>query len=434
MLHVRVTPQSQAILPQTSTSGQHTSDPISDQRFPDSQAKHNGEPLGNKMDTASTTLVDGTKSDKLYPPRKSGEAQINPHETRSLLYKLLGISARLMPEERVNKCSKHLIHGSKGVSIVRNPSDGKAWYAGVQHCSSIWNCPVCANRISEFRRRELLDALKDAPYEVVMVTYTLRHERTDDLEAVLAALKEAYRLSKNGRFYQSLQEEFGIVGSIRTIEPPYGDDNGWHPHIHELLILDKSKMDRSRPEFFQRTNKLRTKLRRRWLHCLEVQGRDASWERGLKLNARKDCKLDYVAKLQLSSELTRNVNKKSRSDKGITPFGMLEKILQGEKRYEALFKEYATVFKGTRQLYWSKGLKPLLHVGEVDDTQVPDPSIAAATNEPENELLIFLEWSQWKKVFTSDKRGELLHVASLEGKRGIVRFMRELGVWLFDTT
>lgn len=361
------------------------------------------------------------------------------HETRALMYKLLSVASRLLPDERVQRCSKYLVRGAESVVIKRNPADGKAWYHGVQHCSSIWNCPVCANRITEFRRKELTTALKDPRFNVIMVTYTLRHNISDRLSVLLAALKKAYKRSKSGRWYQTLQDEFGIAGSIRAIEVTYGD-NGWHVHIHELMVLWNSVIPREDPEFrdsgvpsFEKPvnpmfrikmAQLKTRLKRRWSDCLEKEKRDASWERGVDVNSRKDVSETYIAKLQLASELTRSINKTTRRE-GVTPFGMLDKIRQGEKQYEPLFQEYAAEFKGDRQLYWSHGLKDLLAVQDVEDDAITDEMVQDTPAE-QFEDIAELHWDEWHKVCKADLRGELLKVASTDGRAGVVAFLDEL--------
>lgn len=357
----------------------------------------------------------------------SSVSTIDPHEQRALMYKLLSVSSRLLPDERVQHCSKYLIRGTESVTIKRNPADKKAWFAGVQHCSSVWNCPVCANRISEFRRRELNDGLKDERFDVMMVTYTLRHNRDDSLSSLLDALKKAYKATKSGRFYQSLQDEFGIAGSIRTIEVTYSDTNGWHVHIHELLVFWRSILNRDDPTFYARTMQLQTWLKRQWIHCLAQQGRDASWERGVNVNARKGVSKVYIAKYQLAQELTRSVNKHARGREGITPFGMLDKIRQGESRYEPLFQEYAAEFKGTRQLFWSHGLKELLGIKNVEDHEITEEAIQD-TAAVEFEEVAELHWDEWFVVFKRDLRGELLKVASTGGRRDVYEFLLEIGV------
>jgi hypothetical protein len=354
----------------------------------------------------------------------SAAPETDTHERRALMYKLLSVASRLLPDERVQRCSKYLVRGAETVTIKRNPADGKAWFSGVQHCSSIWNCPVCANRITEFRRKELTDALKDERFNVVMVTYTLRHNRGDSLSVLLAALKEAYKKSKSGRWYQNLQNDYGIAGSIRAIEVTWGE-NGWHVHIHELMVLWDVIIPRESGALFRiKMAQLKGQLRKRWTACIEKCGRDASWDRGVNLNARKDVSKTYIAKLQLASELTRSINKKANHE-GVTPFGMLDKIRQGEKQYETLFQEYAAQFKGDRQLYWSSGLKALLGVKNVEDEQITDEMVQEAP-APEFEDIAELHWDEWFKVFKNDLRGELLRVASIGGRAGVIAFLDEL--------
>lgn len=382
---------------------------------------NNADTLGNITGIASTRTGGQSKTGKRFLPEKKNDL----NEDRALRYKLLSVASRILPDERVAKCSKYLIKGVDAVTIKRNPTDNKAWFSGVQHCSSIWNCPVCSNRITEFRRQELEKALDNPRYDVVLVTYTVRHDIEDKLKGLIEAIMKSYNLTKNGRFYQELKAEFGIVGAIRTVEVPYNEDNGWHVHIHELLVLDKTIMDRESADFYPRVQKLRTRLKKRWLHCLEKHGRDASWERGLHINARKDVKKTYIAKAQLSSELTRMANKKSRANAGVTPFGMLDKVRNGENKFITLFQEYAACFKGSQQLRWSAGLKELLGVKHVEDNEITEETIATP-DAPEFEEVATLYWDEWAIIFKNDLRGELLKIASVGGKSAVTTFLDEL--------
>lgn len=59
----------------------------------------------------------------------------------------------------------------------------------------------------------------------------------------------------------------------------------------------------------------------------------------------------YVSKWGLESEMTKGHSKIAKIG-GMTPFALLENILEtGDARSWALFQEYASAFKGKRQLF-----------------------------------------------------------------------------------
>ena len=52
----------------------------------------------------------------------------------------------------VVKCK---IDKNRNRSVVYNPNTERAYFENVQRCGSIWDCKVCAKKITETRRKEL---------------------------------------------------------------------------------------------------------------------------------------------------------------------------------------------------------------------------------------------------------------------------------------
>jgi hypothetical protein len=66
---------------------------------------------------------------------------------------------------------------------------------------------------------------------VLTSTFTVQHTSTMSLGQVLGLVGEGYRSFSEGKGYQLLKQRYGIRGTIRSLEIPYGR-HGWHPHLH----------------------------------------------------------------------------------------------------------------------------------------------------------------------------------------------------------
>jgi hypothetical protein len=147
-----------------------------------------------------------------------------------------------------------------------------------------------------------------------------------------------------------VQQASGYVGSIRALEVTHGK-NGWHPHLHVLLLLDGAAEHRAKA--------LSVFLFERWKRIIGRLGfgrctRDAfSFER---MTSPEDAGL-YAAKWGPDWELTHGHLKRAGAG-GRTPWQILHDVQTSGLAQDArLFQVYAAAFKGARQLTWSRGLR-----------------------------------------------------------------------------
>lgn len=322
-------------------------------------------------------------------------------------YFLQSLARELLPGERVYECLRRIVPGQETVDVLKHDLAKKAYYRNLIVCGRLWHCPVCAARISEKRRQELSAALAGSKFIPILITYTVRHNQGMKLKALLPAVLESFRKLKSGRIWQNIVSEYAWVGSIRALEVTHGV-NGWHPHIHELALLE---IKLASPQERGLENALKT----RWEQVLKHSGHSASWEHGVDVESRDSGIREYVAKFghepikpnwSLEHELTKAIVKKSRGE-GRTPTQLLADYGEGDIGAGRLWKEYANVFKGRNQLVWSRGLRELLGMGkETTDAE------AAAELPPEARLLGRITPSQWRAILKADLRGELLDAAS----------------------
>jgi hypothetical protein len=370
-------------------------------------------PLGKTTEFASP--LDGSDTGK-----KPMSKTVQRYYLQSLARELL---AR---DHRIHVCMHCLSPVASAVDIMKVSESNRAYFSGLMVCGLVWICPVCAARITEERRQELTSALSNGKFSPMLATYTLRHKMNDPLSSMLNRMLEAYRKMKSGKAWQWLKEEYGWKGSIKSLEVTHGN-NGWHPHQHELILLDQSLSKSAR-------NGLKIDLKAKWGASLARCGLDASWEHGVDLRTASSDIEEYVAKFgyepivtgwTIEHELTKQPSKKSKKD-GKTPLQLLSDYGEADLRAGRLWKEYAKAFHGKKQLVWSKGLRDELGMGD----ELDDKAIAESVPS-EAFVLARLTPVEWKAIRKADLRGELLDAASTMTDINFRRWLNEkLEKWL----
>lgn len=335
---------------------------------------------------------------------------------------LQAAARELMGSESVAFCLRRIVPVFHDVHVCFSGAAKRAHYKHLFICASVWMCPVCAAKISEYRRVELSQAIENNKNLVtVLVTFTLQHTRGDKLPLVLAAMLAAYKRLKTGRWWSEFQKRHCVVGSIRGLEVTFGE-NAWHPHLHVLAFLEK-RCARS----------FETELKTRWSEVLLKEKRGASYARGVTVQFADGAVASYVSKLgaenvtvhkwTLSHELAKTPVKVSKSERGKTPMQLLAEFVNGNKKSGYRWREYALAFKGKRQLVWSRGLRSRLGIGK----DASDAEVVAREDETA-VLLARLTLAQWRVVLGNDARGEVLEVASSGDAAELWSYLRSLGV------
>ncbi|SFT00837.1 protein rep [Paenibacillus sp. 453mf] len=316
-------------------------------------------------------------------------------KTRAERYMLQAIARKALPNERVMKCLRHRRSKDIDVEVWKHSGTSKAFYAGLQVCGSVWNCPVCAAKISERRRSELKEALfkhKKVGGRVAMLTLTFSHKKTDKLHDTLQRFLDAVRKFRSGRPYKNTIEPLGMIGSIRAFEITYGQ-NGFHPHVHILLFYNNAVI----------MPLIEAQLFRLWKEACTKLGLTTKDGYGLTLQDGGMAD-NYVTKWGIDQEMTKSHVKKGRQD-SLTPFDFLRSYLESEdEKYLYLYSEYASALKGKSQLFWSKGLKQHFMLEEKTDEELAEEKTELA------DLLGTLRYYDWQKIMYSDKRAEFLEL------------------------
>jgi len=349
--------------------------------------------------------------------------------TRLTRWELLREAQKLLPDERVAFCMRRT--KANTVDVFYNPKHESAHYGGLMVCGSVWVCPICAAKISERRRVELEQAIKvclDKSGVVYLATYTISHKRYDDLSTLLTSFLAARKRAKQGRKAQELRKQFGVLGTVSVREVTWSEQNGWHPHCHELVFFEK-EID---AEAYAQV------AREQWQKSAEHEGLSMN-EHGFKFDRTHGAVADYVAKFgreparapwSAAAEMTKGHLKRGHGDEHLTPFAMLWYISQGCNELKPIFREYARWFKGKHQLVWSSGLRALLLNNEEEKSDLELVEEA----EEEAVLLGQLNCEQWKTVVTKNAQGKLLEVARSGDWQSILAFLTSINALCKTTT
>jgi hypothetical protein len=237
----------------------------------------------------------------------------------------------------------------------------------LQTCGSIWACPVCSARIRHARAAIIEAAavrwVDGFGGRLGFLTLTLRHALGQSLRSLRRALSAAWRRVTQSRWWRSL----GVFGFFRAVEVTDGA-NGWHPHLHVLLLL---------PAGFDFSG-VGSEFKVRWRDSVDAQGlAPTSLLRGALLqpvSVGGEGMARYLSKVldgggeswDVGAELARSDVK--RSVKGLSPMQLLEAAADGEARAISRWHEYEQGTFGSRCIESSRGLARKLGLGLVDVT------------------------------------------------------------------
>ena len=327
---------------------------------------------------------------------------------------------------RVVRCYRTRV--APTTDIIHRKADGKASYKGLFTCGSVWNCPICAHKIAQVRRDEVAQLFPYAygnGYRLDMVTFTIPHYAHQSCAELLKLFTQAQRNMRRGKRYQVFKKAHRLDGNVRALEVKHGF-NGWHPHTHDLFMLDADAdpeavrsflLDRWEAECKKLGLIPRGKLRDFRKHAVQINPNMSSTEYLAKQDDANNLRWGGDA------EMTQHFTKKGKAD-SLHPFQIAAKGAAGCARSRELFLEYMDAFKGRASLFWTAGLKKKV-IG--DQADLTDDQIAEATPE-DVELLASLDAHSWTTVLSKNARTELLKIAEKKGFNGVDQWLRFHGL------
>ena len=282
-----------------------------------------------------------------------------PLSPASLLSRLRPL-ARRIGLGSLSGCGLGAVPGALPTIIRRGDA---ASLVGVQRCRSPWVCPHCAPRLAA-RRAELLRpqvaALLRQGYRAWLITLTVRHNRSSNIDDLFALLGKAWSRLTSGRAWSCLKA--AGVEYIRGYDMTYGE-NGWHPHIHAVFFFGPAVSD---PGVEAR------RLLDRWIAAIRALGGDVLLN-GLDAQPCADAEkaARYASHMSGVFEVAASVKKECKSATSCTVFDLAQAAVRGDETAVGLWSEYARATKGRRALVCSQGLS-LDEGGAAEESEAHD--------------------------------------------------------------
>lgn len=338
---------------------------------------------------------------------------------------------------KTTRCRRWLLPrdrgGSGAVEVWRHRDTASAHYGGLETCGRVWACPVCSARIAGVRAAEIraaVDQWTEQGGRVLFVTLTVPHSRGDNLAAMVKQYRDALRYFRAGKVWGKKMAAFGFAGLIRAVEVTYGEENGWHPHLHELWFV-------SEVDGFPIST-----VGERWANCAERAGFSRpSLEHGFRVEIAETTEqararlAAYLAKIGepepppdstpwgASDELAKAHAKRAKGGR-FSPFDLLRVFYDSEasaiwkRRALSLFADYVQAYHGARQVFWSPGLKARFQLQEVTDEE------AANEHTERADLLSTIEAGEWARILGAGEwRATVLELFERGGREAFDTFM-----------
>lgn len=156
--------------------------------------------------------------------------------------------------------------------------------------------------------------------------------------------------------------------------------------------------------------------------CVKHGLGEPSYERGATLQNADKAK-SYLTKFKTAQELTGATKKAKKGSRN--QWEILHDSMMGDAKASQLFQEYATATKGQRQLVWSRGLKDLFNIEQVDDSDCPDHQPDQAEIIVSEDEIYFTD-EQWFFIKRRKLQPELLNLAEQQGIDAVKDFLQTL--------
>ena len=250
--------------------------------------------------------------------------------------------------------------------------DGVSHWAGLKSCASIWSCPVCAAKIAAERIKEIagvVQAQLDLGGGAVFLTLTFSHHLGMRLSDLIDRRQRAWAGLRQSWVWRDFKAEFGTE-FVGMREHTWGAVNGWHPHLHAVLLTSRFLAEAERAKWHKA-------IRTEWLRQLQRVGLSGTPARACRLDAWNHRKAEdmagYLAK-QLALEVGGGTFKRGRED-GLTPWELLDGAIDGEAGRLELWQEHEAATFGKHAMFWSKGARKLRPGPEVTDEELAEAEV-----------------------------------------------------------
>lgn len=288
------------------------------------------------------------------------------------------------------------------------------------HDHNTWVCPLCSFNIAVGRVNELREIIykaKKMDMECYHMTVTMAHHEWDDLGQMLQDMRGAlYKFWG----YSMVKDWFKscFVHRVSTVEITKGFDdfsNGWHPHVHILLIGHKGVP----------CEVLQDDYTAAWLKALNSVGREG--KEGIALKVEPVTNIErYLTKVPCEIGLS-NVTKHGHGAH-MTFFQMVayavtcgSSVIQAE--IAEYVREYYKATKGMHQMQKSRGLNEYFGVKEKTDQELADQDTETVVRR-----LLWVKGREIRRCLNHDDYANITLMARVGDVASVIDYLRKHGV------
>lgn len=320
-----------------------------------------------------------------------------------------------------------------------------AGFAGLWTCGLVWMCPECSVRIGAKRAEEVATVLAHHLADggdPLLITLTMRHYLGHSLADCLKALSVAWEKVTQGRAAQDDYRMLGLRGWVRALEITHSVDNGWHVHLHILMVVEQGMSEEA-------IEALTGGWFSRWSaglvkagmpapteeHGVDVQRADpgamaetsGSWARYVCKGLASEAVMGSTKAARGTSrsiyELMRDATVGRRFENPDTG----EVVQLADMQARALLAEYEEAIRGRKQLTWSQRSHDLRNGVDMEPEKSDEDIVA---EDLEGEDVAVIPTHSWKIV--EPRAAELLDVTERHGAYGARLWLDDVGIewWL----
>lgn len=419
------------------------------------------------------------------------ESEVADNRLAVMLQNYLEKDKSRMRLKNLRLCGSRVIHNEHWVPSVFVMYNGKnAHLFGNSFCHNPWACPRCAPQVmAKYGNRIAcaIDALQKWHNQVaIMITFTLPHIKSmsaDDAFTILRNTWHAfvkggmqkgrirhYTTKKTGEHkiyhvgdnaYGKFREQLGIKHNVRVYEFTYGEEFGWHPHIHALYWVPRKNLDKvldyeqqlmdlwwnhaknQAAKFFKKSYPNDPDKVKEIINSIYNDRKKQSKEHKtlyISLDEHGKPRIQksshYIAGWNANAEMTSRG--KTANNGHMTPRQILEKAHDEPEHRDELLKlyvEYANAVRNHKRFQFSKtGMNELINKWKLTEAYYETLKKKAmdAGTEPFRIIVWFTE-KQWLEIFTLNKTHHLIpKILAMahqpNGKELIERLLLEFGI------
>lgn len=315
---------------------------------------------------------------------------------RDHLLELKDIAGEILGEESPVYGCMHKVTSPDGV-VVR--FDGQQGYLqNIVTCKQVHTCPICsrkhANEMGLVIEKICAVAARKG-LSAVDIVVTGKHKLDDPYKPLLDGVLESWRYVFSGDRTGERKCLARVKHQIKHIETRYSN-NGYHPHLHILLLVDEKDLADVEKGPFE--DQLSDVIGSRFTRKMDELGFVVDPAVGYYCEPVKiwGAAAHYMHKIEL--ELTQSESK--QSEYSFSMFQLLDLVKRGittifGRSIPEIYREYAKGIKGKRSFSFSENIKDLgIDVAELKELGEVDQE-ATREKKESDPILALVETGLW---------------------------------------